>query len=138
MCKSKDQMNLDLCIYEAVSYTLGTMEAAVWAWLQLLRLCYQRRNSRRWLLVSKLPVLIQQYAAEAPPTTSLPTSRKFWHSLMVNNPSSHVRFLLLRLDTNSFLARKVGSTEYKGHLQSKRSTTERDITTKLPSFTYSL
>ena len=28
MCKSKDQMNLDLCIYEAVSYTVGTMEAA--------------------------------------------------------------------------------------------------------------
>ena len=31
------------------------------------------------------------HATETPQTTSLPSSRKFWYSLMVSNPSSHDR-----------------------------------------------
>ena len=66
-------------------------------------------------------------ATEATPTTSLPSSRKFWYSLTVSNPSSHDRLFRLAFfcsaSTQTVLMRMIGTTEYKRHLNLKRSTT---------------
>ena len=64
---------------------------------------------------------------EATPTTSLPSSRKFLYFLTVSNPSSHDRLFCLvffcSASTQTVLMRTVGTTEYKDHLNLKRSTT---------------
>ena len=82
------------------------------------------------------------HATEAPQTTSLPSSRKFWHSLIVSNLSSHVRLFWLvffcSASTQTVLTRTVDITEYKGHLKLKRSNDERLMKTTLPRPTYSL
>ena len=61
---------------------------------------------------------------------------------MVSNPSSHVRLFCLVFFcsalTQTVLTCMVGSREYKGHLQLKRSTAEQHIKTMLLCPTYSL
>ena len=73
------------------------------------------------------------HTTEPTPTTSLPPSRKFWYSLTVSNPSSHDRLFCLAFfcsaSTQIVLMRTVGTTEYKGHLNLKHSTTKRHIKT---------
>ena len=80
------------------------------------------------------------HATEATPTTSLPSSRKFWYSPTVSNPSSHDRLFCLAFfcsaSTQTVLVRTVGTTEYKGHLNLKRSTAKRHIKTTLLRPTY--
>ena len=79
------------------------------------------------------------HATEATPATSLPSSRKFWYSLTVSNPSSHDRLAFFcYASTRTVLTRTVGITEYKGHLNLKRSTAKRHIKTTLLRPTYSL
>ena len=82
------------------------------------------------------------HATEAPPTKDLSSSRKFWCSLMVSSPLSHVRLFSLAFfcsaSTQTVLTHTVGITEYKGHLQLKRSTAEQHIKTTLLCPTYSL
>ena len=82
------------------------------------------------------------HATEATPTTSLPSSRKFWYSPTVSNPASHDRLFCLAFfcsaSTQTVLMRTIGTTEYKGHLNLKRSTAKRHIKTTLLRPTYSL
>ena len=82
------------------------------------------------------------HATEPTPTTSLPSSRKFWYSLMVSNPSSHDQLFCLAFfcsaSTQTVLMRTIGTTEYKGHLNLKRSTVKQHIKTTLLRPTYSL
>ena len=88
------------------------------------------------------------HATEAPQTTSLPSSRKFWCSLIASNPSSHVQLFCLAFFcsalTQTVLMRMIGITEYKGHSNSsdlsklKRSTAKWHIKTTLLHPTYSL
>ena len=81
------------------------------------------------------------HTTEPTPTTSLPSSRKFWYSLTVSNPSSHDRLFCLAFfcsaSTQTVLMRTIGTTEYKGHLNLKRSTTKRHIKTMFLRPTYS-
>ena len=75
------------------------------------------------------------HTTEATPTTSLPSSRKFLYFLTVSNPSSHYRLFCLvffcSASTQTVLMRTVGTTEYKDHLNLKRSTTNGNIKTTL-------
>ena len=60
------------------------------------------------------------HATEAPPTIDLPSSRKFWCSLMVSNPVSHVRLFSLvffcSASTQTVLTRTVGSNRIQKSL----------------------
>ena len=77
------------------------------------------------------------HTAEPPPTTSLPSSRKFYDC-----KQSPVQMLLLAFFcstlTQTVLMRTVAIREYKGHLQLKRSTAERHVKTTLLCPMYSL
>ena len=65
------------------------------------------------------------HATEAPPTIKLPSSGKYWCSPMVSSPLSHVRFSLAFCSgSTQFSCTRSAVTEYKSHLQLKRSTTE--------------
>ena len=78
-------------------------------------------------------------ATEATPTTSLPSS---WYSLTVSNPSSHDQLFCLAFfcsaSTQTVLMCMIGTTEYKGHLNLKRSTAKQHRKTTLLHPTYSL
>ena len=77
-----------------------------------LKVVYMKVSGRTSSLLQyscKMPKIINigqrldvTHATEATPTSS-PSSRKFWHSLTVSNPSSHVRLFcfLLCFNTNS-------------------------------------
>ena len=120
--------------------------------LAILKVVYMKVSGRISNLLQyscKMPKIINighrrdtTHTTEATPTTSLLSSRNFWHSLTVSNASSHDRLFCLvffcSASTQTVLMRTVGTTEHKGHLNFKRSTAKRHMKTTLLRPTYSL
>ena len=94
------------------------------------------KNHKYWTAV-------RHYACYRSNTNNkLPSSRRFWYSLTISNPSSHDQLFCLAFfcsaSTQTVLTRTIGTTEYKGDLNLKLSTTKRHIKTTLLHPTYSL
>ena len=116
--------------------TKGSIHESIWKNQQLHTVFLQdAKNHKYWTAA-------RHYARYRTPTISLPSSRKFWYSLTVSNPSGHDQLFCLAFfcsaSTQTVLMRTIGTTEYKGHLNLKRSTAKRHIKTTLLCPTYSL
>ena len=115
-------------------YTDGTIHGSIWKKQQPPTVFLHDAKNHKYLLA------VRHYARYRSTTNNKLTF--FQKVLMVSNPSSHLQLFCLAFfcsaSTQTVLTRTVSSTEYKGHLQLKRSTTERHIKTTLLCPTYSL
>ena len=135
---SKADQKTTVACYQTcyANWTKGSIHESIWKNQHSPTVfLHDAKNHKYWAAA-------RHYARYRSNTNNKLTFQKVWHSLTVSNPSSHVRLFcwafFCSASTQTVLMHMVGTTEYKGHLNLKCSTTKRHIKTTLLRPMYSL